>query len=289
MENFKNISTTKRVNMKSRKILAILLSITAMLFLTVLVTTQAQEQTPTDFAVGGGNSSITIRKQVCNSIGQQNTCNGNNNALNGQTINFTVTPAGPTNGTIGVLIGNNANGTTTTDGFTTGDTFVVCENVPSGFVSIPRPENSTGGQQTASGNCITVTLGPGNNVLNFLNGPAPTPTPTPTPQTCTPSTTVSEDPSLFPGGIPSFGVTSGPGSVTIDHVNTGTGTQSITVNGVPSNAIVTIPPFTPGTFNPVVVTFTRPNPALPVDFTLRARSTFHGIFIRVRCGIVTTQ
>ncbi len=267
--------------MKSRKILAILLSITAMLFLTVLVTTQAKEQTPTDFAVGGGESSITIRKQVCNSIGQQNTCNGNNPALNGDTINFTVTPAGPTNGTIGVLIGNNANGMTTTDGFATGVSFQVCEIVPFGFVSIPRPDLSTGGQQTASGNCIMVTLGPGNNVLNFLNGPAPPPTPTP--QTCTPSTTVTEG-DLFPGGIASFGVSSGPGSVTIDHVNAGTGTQSITVVGAPTNAVVNIPAFVPGTFNPVEVTFTRPNSNQPVDFTLRAASTFHSIFIRVRCG-----
>ncbi|MDQ3748485.1 MAG: hypothetical protein M3367_05620, partial [Acidobacteriota bacterium] len=76
--------------------------------------------------------------------------------------------------------------------------------------------------------------------------PTPTPTP-PTPQTCTPTTTVSEG-DLFPGGIPSFGVSSGPGTVTIDHVNAGTGTQSITVVGVPVNAIVTIPPFVPGTF-----------------------------------------
>ncbi len=268
--------------MKSRKILAILLSITAMLFLTVLVTTQAKEQTPTDFAVGGGESSITIRKQVCNSIGQQNTCNGNNNALNGQTIDFTVTPAGPTNGTIGVLIGNNANGTTRTDGFATGATFVVCENVPSGFVSTPRPENSTGGQQTASGNCITVTLGPGNNVLNFLNGPAPPPT-----QTCTPFTTVSEG-DLAPDGLASFGVASGPGSVTIDHVNAGTGTQSITVVGTPTNATVNIPAFTPGTFDPVNVTFTTPNPAMSTDFTLRAASLFHSIFIQVRCGSTVT-
>ncbi len=104
--------------------------------------------------------------------------------------------------------------------------------------------------------------------------------------TCTPTTTVTEG-DLFPGGIPSFGVSSGIGSVTIDHVNAGTGTQSITVVGVPTNAEVNILPFAPGTFNPVVVTFTTPNPALPTDFTLRAASTFHAVFIRVRCGTVT--
>ncbi len=103
---------------------------------------------------------------------------------------------------------------------------------------------------------------------------------------CTPTTTVTEG-DLFPGGPPSFGVSSGPGSVTIDHVNAGTGTQSITVVGMPTNAIVNIPAFVPGTFNPVVVSFSVINPALPVDFTLRAASQFHAIFIRVRCGTVT--
>jgi len=112
--------------------------------------------------------------------------------------------------------------------------------------------------------------------------PTPNPTPTPTPQTCTPVTTVTEG-DLFPGGISSFGVSSGPGTVTIDHVNAGTGTQSISVVGAPTNAVVNIPPFAPGTFNPVVVTFTTPSPALAVDFTLRAASTYHAIFIRVRC------
>ncbi|MDQ3750413.1 MAG: hypothetical protein M3367_15570 [Acidobacteriota bacterium] len=113
--------------------------------------------------------------------------------------------------------------------------------------------------------------------------PTPTPTPTPTPQTCTPSTTVSEG-DLFAGGIASFGVSSGAGSVTVDHVNAGTGLQSLTVVGTPINAVVNIPAFTPGTFAPIVVTFTTPNPTLPTDFTLRAASTFHAAFIRVRCS-----
>ncbi len=119
--------------------------------------------------------------------------------------------------------------------------------------------------------------------------PTPTPTPMPTPQTCTPTTTLTDDPAL-PSGIASLGVSSGPGRVTIDdHVNAGTGTQSITVVGVPINAVVNIPPFVPGTFNPVNVTFTPINPALPVDFTLRAASTFHAVFIRARCGTATTN
>jgi len=115
----------------------------------------------------------------------------------------------------------------------------------------------------------------------------PTPTPTSTPgNACTPATTVTEG-NLFPGGIVSFGVGSGPSSVTVDHVNAGTGLQQLTLVGVPINAVVNIPPFAPGTQAPVVVTFTAINPTLPVDFTLRAASTFHAANIRVRCGIVT--
>ena len=105
-------------------------------------------------------------------------------------------------------------------------------------------------------------------------------------QTCTPTTTVTEG-DLAPGGIPSFGVSSGPGSVTVDHVNAGTGLQSLTVVGKQANVVVNIPPFTPGTFDPVTATFTVIDPSQPVDFTLRAASTFHAIFIRVRCGTVS--
>ncbi len=107
------------------------------------------------------------------------------------------------------------------------------------------------------------------------------------PDTCTPTTTITEG-DLAPGGIASFGVMSGPGTVTVDHVNAGTGLQSLTVVGTPTNAVVMIPAFTPGTTAPVTVTFFVPNPSMPVDFTLRAASTFHAIFIRVRCGIVPT-
>ena len=102
-------------------------------------------------------------------------------------------------------------------------------------------------------------------------------------EVCTPSTTVTEG-DLFPGGIVSFGITSGPGSVTVDHVNAGTGLQSLTVVGTPVNAVVMIPAFTAGTTAPVVVTFIPINPALPVDFTLRAASTFHAANVRARCG-----
>ncbi|MBA2750185.1 MAG: DUF5060 domain-containing protein, partial [Tatlockia sp.] len=105
------------------------------------------------------------------------------------------------------------------------------------------------------------------------------------PEVCTPFTTVSEG-NLFPGGIVSFGVTSGPGSVTVDHVNAGTGLQSFTLVSA-TNATVNIPAFVPGTYAPATATFTPINPALAVDYTLRAASTFHAANIRVRCGTVT--
>ncbi len=124
-------------------------------------------------------------------------------------------------------------------------------------------------------------------LMSLFNGQilaqTPTPTPSPSPGRCTPTTTVTEG-DLQPGGIVSFGVTSGVGSVTVDHVNAGTGLRSLTVVGTPTNATVNIPAFTPGTFDPVVVTFTQTNTDQAVDFTLRAASTFHAAFIRVRCA-----
>jgi DNA-binding beta-propeller fold protein YncE len=130
-------------------------------------------------------------------------------------------------------------------------------------------------------NNVTVLSGDGNPT------PTPTPTPTPMPQTCTPFTTVTEG-DLFPGGIVSFGVSSGSGSVTVDHVNAGSGLQSLTVVGAPTNAVVNIPAFAPGTYAAVTATFTVPNTSQAVDFTLRAASTFHAANIRVRCSAPTS-
>ncbi len=103
-------------------------------------------------------------------------------------------------------------------------------------------------------------------------------------ETCTPSTTVTEG-DLAPGGIVSFIVFGGPNSVTVDHIDGGTGLQSLTVVRA-SNAEVNIPTFSTGTFDPVVPTFSVIYPNLPVDFTLRAANTTSSIFIRVRCACV---
>ena len=91
-----------------------------------------------------------------------------------------------------------------------------------------------------------------------------------------------------------------PGTIPIQHVASGTGLQSISVVGgmsvlppgtfVVDNATVTIPAFLPGTREPtsVNVTFTVNTPGLPVDFTIEARSRFHGISIRVQCACTRT-
>ncbi len=99
------------------------------------------------------------------------------------------------------------------------------------------------------------------------------------------STTVTDDPNL-PGGLTSLTVMSGPNSVTesvsVVHANAGSGLRTLTVLSA-ANVIVNVPAFTPGTVAPVTVPYMRGNPSLPVDFTLRARSSFHGILIRVKC------
>jgi hypothetical protein len=114
----------------------------------------------------------------------------------------------------------------------------------------------------------------------------PTPTPTPTPGgTCTPTLTVTE---VFPGSAAAFeAITAGPGSVTVDLVNSGIGLQGYTVASA-TNANVTIPPFPFGTTAPVTATFTRPNPSQPVDFTLRASARSSAVMIHAQCSAPAT-
>jgi hypothetical protein len=100
--------------------------------------------------------------------------------------------------------------------------------------------------------------------------------------TCTPTFTVAGDPG-FPGSLAEFIVTSGPNSLSVDANNAGTGLQTLTV--VSSiNATVTIPAFTPGTTGVVTPTLTRPDPNSGAQVVLRAASTFHAVFITLRCG-----
>ncbi len=99
---------------------------------------------------------------------------------------------------------------------------------------------------------------------------------------CIPTLTVTEG-DLFPSGLASFSTSSGINSVTVDHINAGHGLQSLTVFGTPINATVSIPAFTPGTTAPVVTGFNQNNQNLATDFTLRAASTSHAIFVRAQC------
>lgn len=115
--------------------------------------------------------------------------------------------------------------------------------------------------------------------------PTPTPippTPTPTPNAfCTPTLTVTE---VFPGSAAAFtSITAGPGTVTVDPVNTGVGLQGFTLVSA-TNANVAIPSFPFGTTGPVSATFTRPNAAQAVDFTLRASSRASAVLIRAQCN-----
>lgn len=130
-------------------------------------------------------SRITVDKAVCDSIGQQNTCNGRINNLEGQTITFSVfdatgtppmTPSGQLTfvNNINVVIGpqgNGSQGSTTTDNiYVTGREYLVCEAVPAGYDTLPRPDQSTGGStQSREGDCIRFTAVSGNNVLQFIN------------------------------------------------------------------------------------------------------------------------
>jgi hypothetical protein len=98
---------------------------------------------------------------------------------------------------------------------------------------------------------------------------------------CTPTLTVTE---VFPGSLGAFqAITAGVNSVTVDMVNAGIGLQGLTVVSS-SNANVVVPGFPAGTYNPVTATFTIPNPAQAVDFTLRASSRLSAVLIRAQCG-----
>jgi hypothetical protein len=128
------------------------------------------------------NSRITVNKLVCNAVGEQNTCNGRNYSLMAQTVPFlvylgdsvpinTAPVPGSQIDTVNVKIdlANGSQGAQTNEGFTPGVQYLVCENVPTNFDTLPRPDQSTGGQQTREGDCIRFTAVPGNNVLSFIN------------------------------------------------------------------------------------------------------------------------
>ncbi len=139
---------------------------------------------------------IKVQKQVCDSIGLQNTCKGNNDSLDGQTIRFDVfLNVAPFDSTTGVPTSGTAIGTIPvtlkqgggnlgfeTEGFPDNTELRVCERISDapGFGSFPQPESSaggsTGGNQTADGNCIILTTASNNGVtvVQFINLPVGT-------------------------------------------------------------------------------------------------------------------
>ncbi len=104
---------------------------------------------------------------------------------------------------------------------------------------------------------------------------------------CTPTMTVTEG-DLFPGGPDSFNLSGGPGTITIKHINAGTGLQSLTVVNSSGNSAVNIPDFTSGTYEPVVVNFNQIISGYAMEFSLRVASTYHAANIRVRCSETCT-
>ncbi len=132
---------------------------------------------------------ITIKKNFCQSVGAQNTCNGNltfNPNGNGTagTVDFTITQVNPMTGAaigtstnVGVVIdkqGNSA-GTSGQIDIVNGQTFDVCEIIPVGFQQSPRPDSTSGGsnETTPPGkpNCIRITVADSNKNfdLQFIN------------------------------------------------------------------------------------------------------------------------
>ena len=213
--------------------------------------------------------------------------NVRNRITNGVPINYQPTDIRDVNPMLGIL--QNNGGTTPTHALFAGSPAIdfglnaLAVDPSNSNAALAFDQRGTGFPRIVDGNSdgtATVDIGA------FEVQPMPTPTPTPSGQTCTPTTTVTEG-DLFPGGLASFGVSSGAGSVTVDHVNAGTGLQSFTVVSS-SNVVINIPAFTPGTFNPVAATFTVIDPNQPVDFTLRAASQFHAVFIRARCACTPT-
>jgi hypothetical protein len=144
----------------------------------------------------GDQGTIAIFKTMCDSIGQQDTCNGRDSSLDGYHIDYTVTDTETDQlvQTIVLTLGENAGGGGNTGGGSQGriesepldvGEYEVCEapdGAPIAYLegeddvpldALPRPESgnggSTGGGQTQDGDCIIVTITTGTSELKFLN------------------------------------------------------------------------------------------------------------------------
>ena len=252
--------------------------------------------TPTSMPTMPGNGgTITVNKRMCDSIGQQDTCNGRDTSLDGYNIDFQVFAGSNDQGmlvdTIVVTLGQNANeGGNVGDGSQGMDTgtvlapgtYTVCE-VPvaykSGFPSynldvVPRPEasngGSTGGQQQQYGDrCIIVTISAGNAVLQFLDikvsvvattTPTPTPTPTPVPgSTNTPTPTATGTPVTESMNTPTPTATTPPAPVsTTTPTATPTSLPGVSVQPTNTPTPTATPPGGPGPEAPTNTPTPRP-------------------------------
>jgi hypothetical protein len=143
-----------------------------------------------------GVGTIAIFKTMCESIGQQDTCNGRDKTLAGYHIDYTITDT-DTDAlvqTITVTLGENAGGGGNTGGGSQGriesdplivGTYEVCEapdGAPIAYLAghddvlldaLPRPEpgngGSSGGGQVQDGDCIVVEVTTGTAELKFLD------------------------------------------------------------------------------------------------------------------------
>ena len=142
-----------------------------------------------------GDATIAIFKQMCQSIGAQNTCNGRDTSLNNYNIDYevfneganpnedepihTITVTLGDNAGDGGNLGNGSQGRSTGESFDSGTTYLVCEvevaylgadTVP--LDATPRPDQSTGGANQSEefgDRCIEVTLTGGAAELKFLD------------------------------------------------------------------------------------------------------------------------
>lgn len=136
---------------------------------------------------------ITVVKYICETINDPTTCTeSRDDSLDGYRVDFLVHPGEnddqPSVQTITVEIGENAaeEGAvgSGSEGRESGATelplgmYTVCDQAvayKAGADDVrlrvrPRPEETSGGSnQTSTGNCITVDIVPGNNVLKFVN------------------------------------------------------------------------------------------------------------------------
>ncbi len=217
--------------------------------------------TPTPTATGtlpAETGQIMIIKRICESIGENNSCNGRDTSLAGLMIKFNIFSGTATSGTpiadVAVTLGQNVPGQTNEGAGSQGSalsgplplgTYTVCEvpvahdgrTVP--LTPFPKPD---GTNQSATGaNCITVNLTSGTAVLMFNNLIAVTPTAT---VTTTATATVTGTP---PTATPT--VTGTPPTVTPTPTSGEEATATPTVTGTPPTATPTVTG-TPATATP---------------------------------------